>query len=341
MNHQSIPPERDLPAGHLEARRQHLLAEAGADGRGVAIPRLPSLEAVRDRRVWLPAAAACATALVATFVALRPFENGPRQSASAAPSRPVPVSVARTGPGDTWRATAPASLVSIDVPSAVGRALHPSAEISGGTSAQQALVRTILGRMPGNLITRVEIVTTAGGQSGVTLRFTGTSSDEIRSEWEEHLVAGAFRDLSAEAGLPRVLGYPPPWPVTAAHAPDAAAALEATLRSAARSVQAEVVALTIYRPDGLAPLVVLGVPASTSPADFLRVGLPKFLSALGDRWRDYDGTFVEVVDHDQSFVWAAGTAPRASEGSVGTRPDLAGCSPVANWGPSPPPCPAR
>jgi hypothetical protein len=341
MNHQSIPPERDLPAGHLEARRQHLLAEARANGRVVAIPRLPSLAAVRDRRVWLPAAAACVTALIATFVALRSFENGPRQSAST-PSRSVAVSVARTGPGDGWRATAPASLVSIDVPATVRRALRPSAEISGGTSAQQALVRTILGRMPDNLITRVDIVTTtASGQSGVTLKFTGTSSDEIRSEWEERLVAGAFRDLSADAGLPRVVGYPPPWPVTAAHAPGGAAALEATLRSAARSVQAEVVALTIYRPDGLAPLVVLGVPASTSPADFLKVGLPKFLSALGDRWRDFDGTFVEVVDHDQSFVWAAGTAPRASEGSVATRPDLAGCSPVANWGPTPPPCPAR
>src|SRR5919199_5726102 len=115
MNYQSIPPERDLPAGHLEARRQHLLAEARANGRVVAIPRLPSLEAVRDRRVWVPAAAACATALVVTFVALRPFENRPRQNA---PSRSVAVSVARTGPGDTWRATTPASLVSIEVPAA-------------------------------------------------------------------------------------------------------------------------------------------------------------------------------------------------------------------------------
>jgi hypothetical protein len=341
MNHQSIPLERDLPAGRLEARRTHLLAEARLDARAAAIPRLASLRILRDRRVWLPAVAACTTIVVA-FVAVRPFENGPRQSASSAHSKPVAVSVAQTGPGNTWRATAPASLVSIDVPATVGRALHPSAEISGGTSAQQALVRTILARMPDNLITRVEIVATAtGGQSGVTLKFAGTSSDEIRSEWEEHLVAGAFRDLSTAAGLPRVVGYPPPWPVNATHTPEAAAALEAKLSSAARSVQAEIVALRIYRPDGLAPLIVLGVPASVSPADFLEVGLPRFLSALDDRWRDYDGTFVEVVDHDQSFIWAAGTAPRASEGSVGTRPDLAGCSPVANWGPTPPPCPGH
>jgi hypothetical protein len=335
MNNQSMPLERDLPAGHLEARREHLLTEAGSDARTISIPRLLSRDTLRDRRVWLPAVAACAAVAVAALVVPRAFENGPRSATQA-----VAVSVAPTS--RDWSATGPASLVSIDVPATVGRDLRPSAEISGGTAAQQALMRAILARMPDNLITRVEIAAkTAGSQSGVTLKFGSATTDAMRSEWEEHLLAGAFRDLSAEAGLPAVVGYPPPWPVDSTDTSDAAAALEARLRSAARSVHAHVVELAIYRPDGLAPLVVLGVPSSMSPAGFLEDELPKFLNAFGNRWRDYDGTFIEVVDHSQSFIWATGTAPRASEGSVGTRPDLAGCSPVADWGPTPPPCPNR
>ena len=40
-----------------------------------------------------------------------------------------------------------------------------------------------------------------------------------------------------------------------------------------------------------------------------RRSLRRHAAALGDRWRDYDGTFVEVVDEDGAFVWGAGTNP--------------------------------
>lgn len=225
---------------------------------------------------------------------------------------------------------------SIDMPRELGDRAKDNLELVGGTPAERRLLLQIVERLPGTALTRVEIVpATAGGDRGVTLRFAAAGGDGLRNDWEEMLVAGAYRDLARDEGLRPVVGFPPPSPV-AAPAPDARAQVQARLRAAASAAGAAVDELTISEPDGLAVLVVLRVP---DPGPFLKHRLPVILDALGDRWRDYDGTFVEVVDEDGAFAWAAGTVSRTSHGSVGTRVGLEGCSPVSNWGPTAPPCP--
>lgn len=342
-----IPSSRPLPPGRLDARRSHLLAEIRR------VPHQPS------RRVWLPAwsplplaagLAALAAAVLVTVLALQEFganERGGKETIRVvvAPSGPVPAwnGTFLTGPclglsflDEDCGKVGGSGAFSIDMPRELGNRAKENLELVGGTPAERRLLLQIVERLPGTALTRVEIVpATAGGDRVVTLRFAAAGGDGLRNDWEEMLVAGAYRDLARDEGLRPVVGFPPPSPV-AVPAPDARAQVQARLRAAASAASAAIDELTISEPDGLAVLVVLRVP---DPGPFLKHRLPAILEALGDRWRDYDGTFVEVVDEEGAFVWAAGTVPRTSHGSVGTRAGLEGCSPVANWGPTPPPCP--
>jgi hypothetical protein len=72
---------------------------------------------------------------------------------------------------------------------------------------------------------------------------------------------------------------------------------------------------------------------SNEPASFVVRKMPTFLGALGDRWRDYDGTYIGLIDGSGATVWETSSARRISEGSVGSRQDLAACGPVQSWGP--------
>jgi hypothetical protein len=244
------------------------------------------------------------------------------------------VAVTPVGPGQS---AARSTLISVNVPLAKDRRRERPIEIAGADPGQERLLREILARMPTTSVVRIAVAAKVyRGEAGVGLDFTSTTGDPLRADWEEMLVAGAFRDGSARNGLTRVVGLPPASPITGDASPAAAERLVADLRQAASVSGATVDELSVYRPEALAPVVVLRVG---DPAAFLERRLPGVLAALGDRWRDYDGTFVEVVDADGRFVWAAGTNPRVSHGSVGVRPDLAGCSPVLNHGTTPPPCP--
>jgi hypothetical protein len=89
--------------------------------------------------------------------------------------------------------------------------------------------------------------------------------------------------------------------------------------------------LTIYQPDGVAVAVTL---KSDNPASFLTSQMPIFLAALGNRWDNFDGTYVSLVDANGQTVWETTTNGRLSEGSVGSSPDLAACNPVPNNGPT-------
>ncbi|HEV7566057.1 MAG TPA: hypothetical protein VGO31_08890 [Microbacteriaceae bacterium] len=133
--------------------------------------------------------------------------------------------------------------------------------------------------------------------------------------------------------------FPPGPAITlrSAKAGDAAAAKQ-RFEEAAAKVGVTLDELTIYQPDGIAVATTL---QSDDPASFLVHQMPTFLAALGDRWKDYDGTYVRVVDSSGTTVWESSTNGRISSGSVGFRQDLAGCSPVFDWGPTPPPCPAK
>jgi hypothetical protein len=321
MNKLETPRDRDLPPGHLEARRDHLIREVRA-----------SIESGRHRlrfrpigntRPFVVSAAVLIAIAVGTFVAIDRMSSGTEPAAAA-----VKVTVSSSNSSKH---------VLVNVSRAIQtRMQNGEAEIVGGTAEQRDLLQTILSRMPDNSLTRVSIVPmTRMGEVGAALDIAVLPGDLPRSDWERMLLSSAFRALSAERGLTPVVGLPSQ---QAGYSPtgDTAAAIEAKIRAAAAATAAEVVQLQIYQPDGIAPAVILKVG---DPGAFLEHRAQAFLNAIGNRWFDYEGTFIEVVDNDGGFVWSTGTNSLASETSVGTRPDLSGCNPISTHGLIPPPCP--
>jgi len=219
-------------------------------------------------------------------------------------------------------------------------------EITGGTSAQQALVQSIISGMQPTVIEKIEI---NDDGSDVALHYTAPPDRWNRAIWEESLVTGAFRDLSdaaAQNGTISVYngdsnGASPPGPMTplpSAASGDLAAAKQ-LFENAAAKAGLTLADLTIYQPDGLAVSATL---QSDDPASFLLHDMPRFLDALGTSRGNYDGTYISLIDGSGQTVWDNSGNMRISEGSVGSRPDLAGCSPVSNWSGFPtPPCPAK
>jgi hypothetical protein len=194
--------------------------------------------------------------------------------------------------------------------------------------------------------TTIDEIHVVGTGKRLALRMTATHS--LRTLWEESLVAAAFRDRMNAAGSNVTValvngegsGVIPPGPAVALAAakPGEAEAARERFEKAAAKIAVTLDELTIYRPDGIAVAATL---KSGDPAAFLVHQMPTFLAALGDRWRDYDGTYIRLVDDSGATVWETSSTGRISSGAVGSREDLAGCSPVANWGPTPPPCPAK
>lgn len=217
-------------------------------------------------------------------------------------------------------------------------------EVVGGTASEQTLLRTILDGMQPSVIEKVEI--TSSGND-VALHFTASPDRWNRAIWQESLIAGAFRDRANTSGNNiTVLIYggdsngaiPPLGRSLPSAAPGDAAAAKQLFQDAATKAGVSLADLTIYQPDGIAVSATL---QSNDPASFLLHEMPRFLDALGTRLGSLDGTYISLVDGNDQTVWENSGNTRISEGSVGSRPDLAGCSPVSNWGPTPPPCPAK
>jgi hypothetical protein len=45
--------------------------------------------------------------------------------------------------------------------------------------------------------------------------------------------------------------------------------------------------------------------------------MAKFLDGIGDRWHDYDGVYVRLVDEDGITVWETSTVARTAIGAAG------------------------
>jgi hypothetical protein len=103
--------------------------------------------------------------------------------------------------------------------------------------------------------------------------------------------------------------------------------------SVATATDATLVRIRIWR--RTSPLAVeLVVATNVDPAVYLRHRAELLVRVLAGR-----ADYVKVVDgHGASFFDTGGVA---NEGFVGTPPALEGCSPVKNWGPTPPPCPVK
>jgi hypothetical protein len=351
-NGYSIPPMRDLPPGRLELRKEHLLAEiAQAPGRRLSLPRLS------PRRVRLAAIAAGACAVaggVALGIALtggsgaptgRPFlvqaVHGPSWGAYTGGS-----STACTDAGQVlfgcsgileWANTEEFESVIAPAPNEPSHAT----KTSGGTTAELRLLRSIVASMRPNAIASIELVSSS---RAVTLRIEADSS--MRTLWQEALIASAFRDRSRRAGNDvevsledgMSMGVIPPGPAELPAAkPGGTEKARQSFDKAAQRSGAKLDELKIYRPDGVAVAVTL---RTTHPASFLVERMPTFLARVGDRWHDYDGVYIRLVGGSGKTIWETSTAGRTSTGAVGSLSELAGCSPIANWGPTPLPCPA-
>lgn len=220
-------------------------------------------------------------------------------------------------------------------------------EISGGTASERALLRQVVAGMQPTVIEQIEIT---GSGNDVALHFTAPPGRWSPAFWQEGLVAGAFRDRANAAGDSlevSIFGgdangatlnqHGPATPLPSAEPGDAAAARRLFEDVAAKSgVSPD--ELTIYQPDGVA---VAATFKSDDPAAFLVHQMRPFLDALGDH-SNLDGTYISLVDGSGQTVWETSWNGRISSGSVGSRPDLAGCSPVSNFsGFTTPPCPAK
>ena len=219
--------------------------------------------------------------------------------------------------------------------------------VSGGTASERALLRQVVAGMQPTVVEKIEIT---GGRNDVALHFTVPPDRWNLAIWQETLVAGAFRDRANAAGDDLTISifggdangaslndHGPATPLPAAKPGDAAAARRLFEDAAAKNgVSPD--ELTIYRPDGIA---VAATFESDDPASFLVHQMRPFLDALGDH-SNLDGTYISLVDGSGQTVWETSSNDRISEGSVGSRRDLAGCSPVSNWsGFATPPCPVK
>jgi len=317
----SFPPLHDPAPGELAKRRQHLLSEITRESEKA--PRsLPSFKLSRARLAVLAGAVVAVAAGAVTL----PLVLGGGSVAQAAPL------VVRTASGKTvsvWD-NAPAAATT---------------EIVGGTASQQALMRKIVAAMQPTVIEKIEIVS-SGNDVALHFAFTGRSAQAF---WEEAVVAGAFRDRAQAAGdnlsislydgMADGARLPPSLRAVPTAQPGDAAAAQKRFEDAAKRAGVSFDSLTISQPDGVA---VAATFASNDPASFLVHQMTSFLAALGAYQNDYDGTYVSLVDGSGHTVWESSWASRASQGSAGAIPALAGCGPVGSWGMAvtPPACPA-
>ena len=332
-----MTPYRELPAGRLEQRRLHLLGAVALEPKAAIPVRRVAIAAVAGA---CAAAAALALSLSGGSGKSQPFlvkATHPPVWGVHTESQPICSAFAQLAIGCRGTLALPARRMAPLL--ARVRAAGATA-ISGGTAEQRKVLRSILGGMKDTGITQIAIE--PSDRAALTLRMSATTASG-EAYWQEALVAAAFRDLSKvsvalKAGtsngapLAPELMRPP-----RAKAGDVKAA-RSRFQTAAKKVGRSLEALTVYRPDGVAVSAVL---EADDPAAFLVHAMPRFLAAIGDPWRDYDGVYVRLVDAAGTTVWETATVVRMSEGSVGSREDLAGCGPVWGFGPTPPPCPAK
>ncbi|HVM16684.1 MAG TPA: hypothetical protein VM290_03805 [Gaiellaceae bacterium] len=189
-------------------------------------------------------------------------------------------------------------------------------------------------------------------EGSVQIALAAGREDEQRAYWEELLVAGAFRDRSAEANVPPVVaveagrfgssrigpGDGIRLDPAATGAPTVREGIADELAEAAAGHGAEIEEIEVLQPYGQAFAVTVRVD---DPARFL---LERFGEMLdGFFWdQELDGGYVLVRDAGGDFVLEAFYATRISAGGHRVRPDLEGCNPIPHSRPAlsqPPPCP--
>jgi hypothetical protein len=231
--------------------------------------------------------------------------------------------------------------------------------IVGGNAEQRGLLASIADGLATTSVQRIAMrnigVIGFPNDTWVELRVRSVSGQgrTLRGRWEGHLLAGAFRDRSADEqladvrfvdladgtyGIERRRRSQAPWPEPASAAERIG--LARLVAQGAAEQRAAVEELTMPTP--FAPAVVLIVTVD-DPAAFVK---HRFLPMVDRWWGDdrLEGGYVLVEDRDGNPVTEMSFATRLLASGFYLRPDLAGCDPTIHIGdPSdepPPPCPA-
>lgn len=232
-------------------------------------------------------------------------------------------------------------------------------KIRGGTAAQRALLRRIVTDAQVTQISAIRISPPSTlwhprpGDVQMIATLTsqgGPRHENLRGEWETWIIGGAFRDLSARHGLPRVLvvgqdgqggsRVSPPNTHLPSRSPAGAAAFRQHALNTLRSSGAHIAYVTVSIPDGYAVAAAL---QTSRPAWFLQHRLSSVetrLFALKP-----DGWFLTVYGPGGNPIEAAGNGGRMSIGGGGViDPRYQGCAGEgdAHIGVAPPPpCPTN
>jgi hypothetical protein len=225
--------------------------------------------------------------------------------------------------------------------------------ITGASPAQRRVLRSILAGMGRTRIEGIELSEATGRWPDGDLVLFRVPRDDLRAEWDSHLVGGVFRDRSLTERLPTVAV------VAAAHGasnvaranPDSsfrpfraedANAVLAGVEHAARKSGAELERVELLQPEGLAVAARLQV---SKPARFLSERWQTLVHELDADTARYEGRYLEIVDGRGRPVleefgvsrlhWGGGgPADRRYAGCV-----FIGISPPMSY--DPPPCPVE
>jgi hypothetical protein len=236
-------------------------------------------------------------------------------------------------------------------------ALIESSAVEGGSARERDLLRTAAEGMEQTSLEEITIRPAAtrrqtDGGRAMAITLTTIPAETSRRQWDEWIVAGAFSrrllaaDLPAQVDAqgsrgaftarPRLQGKPDPQPLPR----DKEDAVVKAIRDAAATAQAEVAALEVHRPYGVAIAVTL---APANPASFLKTRLRGFLQSLDRHRPQLEGVYVAVVDGEGTLALEWGSWTRNPAGVYWVRHDLANCSPIRQSEPPgtepPPACP--
>ena len=238
------------------------------------------------------------------------------------------------------------------------------AEIDGATAKQRALLEELLAGMPSTRLETFRIepwdpmdwdelasLGIARGDrrharpTGVALIVTRPVDVGVRGEWENELLALAFRDRSANAGLPSVLAAGHrhargslEWSQTKEPLRDGdLLRIEAALREAVNAADARLASFEILTVAGHALAATIEVD---EPHSFVRYRFRPLLQALALVVEPLTGHYLEVRDREPELVYVRGCF--ANGCTSGARPDIACCDPfyrTTMMGPPRPLCP--
>ena len=238
------------------------------------------------------------------------------------------------------------------------------AEIEGATPEQRALLEELLAGMPSTRLEtfRIELwdpmdwdelasLGIARGDpryaepTGVALKVTRPVEVGVRGEWENELLAIAFRDRSENAGLPRVLAGGHRHARGSLESRESKAplraedllAVEGRFREAVDAADARMASFEILKVAGHALAATIEVD---EPHSFVRYRFRPLLEALAPVVEPFTGYYLEVRDRDSEPVYVR--ACLASGCTSGARGDLACCDPFYRTtvtGPPRPLCP--